>query len=142
MTTAIGAYGVDPSLSAPRSSADTMSALGGLDGQAFLKLLVAQLRYQSPLEPSDPTQLMMTTSQLAQLDAIQTLADLQRRDIGLQQAVAATGLLGADVTAVSEDGVTFNGTVDRIRYTHAGPVLAIADREVPLGSVLEVSRNA
>jgi len=141
MTNIIGSYGLDPSATGITPSTTTsMSALGGLDSEGFLKLLIAQLRFQSPLEPSDPTQLMMQTSQLAQLDAVQQLADLQRRDLGLQQAVAAASLLGTEIHAVGDNGAIVQGTVDKVRYTAAGPVLGIGDKEVSLGAVLELHR--
>lgn len=102
-----------------------MSALGGMDSEGFLNLLVAQLRYQSPLEPKDPGDLMTQTAALAQLDATQQLLAIQQRDLGLSQAVAATGMLGTQVTATGADGLQVTGVVDAIRYTQAGPVLTL-----------------
>lgn len=118
-----------------------MSALGGLDSEGFLKLLVAQLRYQSPLEPSDPGDLMTQTAALAQLDATQQLLAAQQRDLGLQQAVAAAGLLGTNVAAVGDDGQPVEGVVDGVRYTSVGPVLDVGGTQVHLGNVLEVRRG-
>ena len=139
MTTAIGG------LSAPMpidSGDSAMSALSGMGSDGFLKLLVAQLRYQSPLEPSDPGDMMVQTSQLAQLDASQQLASLQRRDLGLQHAVLATGMLGEHVTGAGSDGGEVEGVVDGIRYTTQGPVLDVGGRELPLESVTEVRRTS
>lgn len=118
-----------------------LTALGGLGSDGFLKLMVAQLRYQSPLEPSDPGDMMMQTAQLAQLDAVQQLASLQRRDLGLQQAVVAAGLVGASVSAHATDGTTVQGVVDAVRYTTMGPVLDVAGQEVPFDAVTEVRRS-
>jgi hypothetical protein len=108
--------------------------------EAFLKLMVAQLRYQNPMSPSDPAAMMAQTSQLAQLDAVQQLANLQRRDLGLQNAVAAAGLVGTDVTAMDFAGETVRGTVDAVRYTTLGPILEIGGREVPFDNVSEIRR--
>ena len=116
---------------------DAMDALGGMDSEGFMNLLVAQLQYQNPLEPSDPGDLMTQTSQLAQLDATQQLLQAQQRQFGLQQSVAATGMLGTEVTATGPDGEPVTGLVDSVRYTAAGPVLGIGDVEVALQEVSE-----
>lgn len=115
-----------------------MNALGGMDSDGFLKLLVAQLQYQSPLEPRDPGDLMIQTATLAQLDATQQLLAVQQRDLGLQQAVMAAGLVGRDISATDADGLPVQGVVDEVRYTTEGPVLRVGDREVLLQSVSEL----
>lgn len=116
------------------------SALGGLGGDAFLKLLVAQLRYQNPLEPADQSELMLQTAQLTQLENIQQMVALQRRDLGMQEATMAAGLIGSDVTADLPGGGQVTGPVDGVRYTAAGPVLEVAGAEVELGAVTEIRR--
>jgi flagellar basal-body rod modification protein FlgD len=140
MPTTIGALGASPQMTGANQADSAMSALSGMGSDGFLKLLVAQLRYQSPLEPSDPGDMMLQTAQLAQLDATQQMASLQRRDLGLQQAVMAAGLVGNDVTATAGDGTRVQGVVDAVRYTTAGPVLDVGGREVPLDQVTEIRR--
>ena len=116
---------------------DAMDAMGGMDSEGFMNLLVAQLQYQNPLEPSDPGDLMTQTSQLAQLDATQQLLQSQQRQLGLAQSVAASGMLGTEVTATDPDGVSVTGVVDSVRYTAAGPMLGIGDAEVAMSEVTE-----
>jgi flagellar basal-body rod modification protein FlgD len=112
-----------------------MSALGGMDSEGFLNLLVAQLKYQSPLEPKDPGDLMTQTAVLAQLDATQQLLAVQQRELGLSQAVAAAGMLGTEVTGTGQDGMSVTGVVEAVRYTEAGPVLDLGGREVLFAEV-------
>lgn len=138
MPDAIGALTQPQHMGLHGSVDSAMSALGGMDSEGFLTLLVAQLRYQSPMEPQDPGDLMTQTAALAQLDATQQLLQIQQRNMGLQQAVAATNLLGTEVTGIGPDGSPVSGTVDSIRYTPAGPALTVAGVEVGLGSVTEV----
>ena len=140
MPTAIGAVGAAAPDQMHGSVDSAMSALGGMDSEGFLKLLVAQLQYQSPLEPKDPGDLMTQTAALAQLDATQQILATQQRGLGLQQAVMAAGLVGHEVTARGPDGLPLSGEVDAVRYTAAGPVLSIGDQEVLLSSVTELRR--
>jgi flagellar basal-body rod modification protein FlgD len=140
MPTPVGGGAASPA-SLHGSVDSAMTALGGLDSEGFLNLLVAQLRYQSPLEPSDPGDLMTQTAALAQLDATQQLLATQQRDLALQQAVAAAGLLGLDVSAVDDDGQPVDGIVDGIRYSAVGPILDVGGTQIHLGNVLEVRRT-
>lgn len=114
------------------------SALGGLDGDAFLQLLVAQLRFQNPMDPGDPSDLMLQTAQLTQLENTQQMVALQRQELGLQEATMAAGLVGKDVTGTDADGAEVTGVVDTVRWTTAGPVLDIGGTEVALGDVTEI----
>lgn len=116
----------------------TMNAMAGMDSEGFLNLLVAQLQYQSPLEPSDPGDLMTQTAALAQLDANQQLLQIQQRRFGLDQAVAASNLLGTEVSATTTDGEQVAGVVDAVRYTPMGPVLSVGGAEVAYSQVTEL----
>ena len=44
------------------TSTVAQAGLGGLDGDAFMQLLVTQLRYQDPMAPSDTNGLLQQTS--------------------------------------------------------------------------------
>ena len=70
-----------------------------LDKQAFLKLLVAQMKYQDPMEPTDNTEYV---SQLAQFSSLEAMNNMSQ-SVDLQRA---TGLIGKVVTATKTDTVT------------------------------------
>ncbi len=137
---------MNPAMMAPNAlhgSVDSaMSALGGMDSEGFLNLLVAQLKYQSPLEPKDPGDLMTQTAVLAQLDATQQLLAVQQRELGLSQAVAAAGMLGTEVTGTGQNGASVTGVVEAVRYTEAGPVLDLGGREVLFAEVRSLRAGA
>lgn len=95
------------------------SAFGGSSGEIqdrFLKLLVAQLKNQDPLEPMDNAQV---TSQMAQLSTVTGIQDLNDTMAGIANAfeasetLRATSLIGSSVTvpgdrlAVAESGSSF-----------------------------------
>lgn len=114
------------------------SGLGQLGADGFLQLLIAQLKYQNPLSPSDPNAMLQQTSQLAQVQTIQEVAASQQRLLGLQQAAMSAELLGRSVTALDAAGDEVTGTVDAVRFTETGPVLVIGDREVAFSSASEL----
>lgn len=124
---------------APAVAPQTASALGGLDSQAFLKLLVAQLRYQNPMSPSDPAAMMQQTAQFTQIETLQQVAAAQNQLLGLSHVTIAADLVGQEVTAAMPGGEV-RGTVDGLRFTDQGPVLLIGDDQVPLDAVVEIHR--
>lgn len=123
---------------AAAASTPTASALGGMGSDAFLQLMIAQMRYQDPLAPSDPGAMMQQTSVLAQTEMIQQLVQAQQQLLGMQQAAIATDLVGTEVTAQRPDGTSVTGVVDAVRFTEAGPTLVVGGEEFFLGATSEL----
>jgi flagellar basal-body rod modification protein FlgD len=118
---------------AAKSTTDAM----GTD--AFLKLLVAQLKYQDPSKPADATALMGQTAQFQMVEKLQTLSDQNTQLLSEQQASSAIALVGRTITYTDDGGKTVSGVVGSVRLTQAGPLLAIGQTDVPLSSVTEIS---
>lgn len=130
MTDAIGAVSAQ--------TQTQQSTLGGLGGEAFLQLLVAQLRYQNPMDPTDGTQFLQQTAQFTQVETLQTLADTQAQLMNLTQFSLAVGLSGKSVEAIGNDGARFTGEVAGVRFTADGPELEVDSQWIPIGNILEV----
>lgn len=85
----------------------------------FLKLLVAQLQNQDPMNPSDPTQF---TAQLAQFSQLEQLTNINTGLKGLtdmsgaMQQMSALSLMGQDVVAKSEQ-FHYNGEPLQLGYS-------------------------
>lgn len=62
----------------------------------FTKLLVAQIKNQDPLSPSDPTQFVNQLSQLSQTEALQNLSKLTTANASIMQSMQVLAL-GAQV---------------------------------------------
>lgn len=120
------------------ASTGTSSMLGSLGGDAFLKLMVAQLRFQNPMSPSDPSAMLQQTAQFTQVETMQKLAASQQQLLGLSQALMASGMVGQDITASWPDGTVVSGTVDKVRFTADGPLLTLGGTEVPMTLITEV----
>lgn len=138
---------IDPTLSAAAAAATTPTgatpsagALGDLGSDAFLKLLVAQLRYQDPMAPADGAAMLQQTAQFTQVETMKQLAATQQLLMGLQQTALASDLIGAEVSATTTDGRDVTGTVDGVRFTDVGPLLLIGDDAVPFDQAREIRR--
>ena len=120
---------------------ENSTGLGELGTDMFLQLLIAQLQNQNPLEPMDGSALMQQTSTLANVEAIQSVAQLQAHIVGLSQFGNATNMIGKIVQA--EDPVLglIEGLVTGVRVSENGPVLRIGSRDVSIDHVVSVLTN-
>lgn len=133
---------INPTSIAPITPPASMSAadsLGSLGPDAFLKLLVAQLKYQNPMEPSDGTQLLQQTAQFTQVETLQSLADSQEQLMNVTQFSLAVGLSGKEVSGYDASGNAVSGQVDSIRFTSSGAELQVGQTWMPLSNVVEVA---
>jgi len=124
------------------STATTTSGtgLGGLGTDAFLQLLVAQLKYQNPMAPTDGAAMLQQTAQFSTVETLKEIAETNQQLMGFQQVGMALNLVGSDIEAVGLDGLPVTGTVASVRFTSDGPFLKLANgREVPMNNVISVS---
>jgi flagellar basal-body rod modification protein FlgD len=112
-----------------------------LDKDAFLKLLVAQLKYQDPSKPADSSQFLAQTAQFTQLEKLSTLAKNQEDMLAAQLMLGASNLVGRSVTFTGLDGKEASGLVTSATVVGSNPSLRIGNADIPLSSVKEV-RNA
>jgi len=107
------------------STTDTTSStnpLGKLDANAFLQLLIAQLKNQDPTKPMDSTQFV---SQLATFTQVQESVTTNSKLDSLLTASALTlGDAAIGHTVTSADGAT-SGVVTSVKITSDGPVATL-----------------
>jgi flagellar basal-body rod modification protein FlgD len=105
----------------------------------FLKLLVAQLKYQNPMEPVDSSQFMAQTAQFTMVEKLQALATQTDALVAGEASQRAAGLLGRQVTYMDDQGVAQTGVVTGTRFGSDGPVLRLGATEIALADVREVT---
>lgn len=128
--------------SATAALASPAKAPDSLGKDAFLKLLVAQLKYQNPLDPTDGAQFMAQTAQFTTVEKLDELTRQNAELLSVNRMLGATSLVGRDVVTSAEDGSDSVGTVTGVRVTADGPLLKVGDREIPLAAVKEVRSAA
>ena len=107
-----------------------------LDKEAFLQLLVAQMKYQDPMEPTSNTESVSQYAQFAQVETMQNMSanmDLQR----------ATSLVGQEVhiktTGASGETTLLTGRVDYVIYENGTPYLVVNEGMYSLDDLYTVS---
>lgn len=125
---------ITPSL----KSTEGATGLGSMSTDLFLELLVAQLQHQNPIEPMDGSALLQQTSQLANVEAIQQLADLQSHIVGIGQFSTASSMIGRSVVAQHPSLGEISGVVTSVRASPTGPLLQVGTHEVSIDEITEV----
>jgi len=132
-----GTYGIFAPSTA--SAADTASTKA--DQQQFLQLMVAQLRYQDPMNPTDSSQFLAQNATFTQVQAIQEMQQEMEMALSAQLAFGATAMIGKQVSWIDAAGVTQSGTVDGTTFTSSGPVLSVGNESVALNAIATVSTD-
>ncbi len=93
---------------------------------AFLKLLVAQLKYQDPMNPSKSEDFIATTAQFTMVEKLDELTELTRSNAATDSLTTASALIGKEVTVTGPDGEPQTSIVRRTQLI-GGEVMVITD---------------
>jgi flagellar basal-body rod modification protein FlgD len=121
-----------------KTTTDAGSSKSVADQNTFLKLLVAQLKYQDPSNPADSTQFMAQTAQFTQVEKLGQIADMMQA----QQLIGASALVGRTVTYQDANGATQTGVVTKTKLNgDSEPTLVVGNMDVQLSKVTEVQET-
>ena len=126
---------------ATNTATTTVDRPDQMDKDTFLKLLVAQMRYQDPSNPTDPTQFMSQTAAFTQVEKLDQLVTQNASIVALQKTMNAGALVGHTVSYTDDTGSAVSGTVTSVLLgddtTEA--TATIGGKSVPLGRITQVS---
>ena len=120
------------------TTTDSTKATGpGVDYQAFLKLLVAEMKNQDPTEPMDATQQISQLAQFSSVEqAVQTNTKLDQL-LASSSLSQADGLIGRTVT--NADG-TVSGVVESVRIYSDGMIATlVGGGQLPITAGIVIS---
>jgi flagellar basal-body rod modification protein FlgD len=117
-------------------SASTQAASGAnsaMGKDQFLKLFVAQLQHQDPMNPMQDSDFMGQMASFSTLEQVSNLASENARS-------NAIGLLGRTVTYKNKDGAELTGTVEKVSTKDGKPSLTVGGADgVDPSSISQVS---
>ncbi|MCL5077367.1 MAG: hypothetical protein M1288_04555 [Actinobacteria bacterium] len=106
--------------------------MGGLTSPTtFLTMLVDEMKYQNPLQPTSSATMMAQLAQLSQVEQMTAIST------ALQNG-EASGLIGKTVTGVDNAGNSVSGTVTGTADSSNGPLLYIGGKSVNLSTITSV----
>ena len=140
---AISSSSVAPSSLTPsvsgNSSVNATNALASMTSSEFLQLLVAQLQNQNPLNPTDPSTFVTQTAQLTMVQALQGLQTTTVQSNQETGVMAASSMIGKNVTGMLADGTSVTGLVSSVSVSSSGPNLNVGGLSLPISSVTSIT---
>ncbi|MFP5372467.1 MAG: flagellar hook assembly protein FlgD [Actinomycetes bacterium] len=112
-----------------------------LGKDVFMKLLVAQMRYQDPTKPVDSSQMMSQTATFSQVEKLEQLVKQNASMLVLQESATAGALIGRTATYTDTTGASRTGTVTSVRLASRSneAVATIDGVAVPVGRLTEIA---
>lgn len=116
------------------SSSSSTSSTSSTDDtkNMFLQLLVAEMKYQDPLEPTDNTEYV---NELATFTQVESLQDVQQNVAG----ITADQYVGKYVDITTDDGEKVTGKVDYVKHDGDTVYVSVNDKLYDASKVTSVS---
>lgn len=130
-----------------QSSSSAAAQQSALDKDAFMKMLVTQMKNQDPMSPQDNQAFIAQLAQFSSLEQMQELnqnilglAVLQQTNALMAQLTQSSALIGQNVRYADPNDITqeISGTVSKVKIKDGMATLEIDGQDVPLGNVTEI----
>jgi flagellar basal-body rod modification protein FlgD len=115
----------------PASTQVSSASNNGFDQDTFLKLLVAQLQNQDPMNPEDSTQMLAQTAQFTMVEKLSNIETDVKEASAANEVLEAGSMIGKSVTIGNQSGLPSTTTV-----AHVGGNLP---SDAPIGSQVETT---
>jgi flagellar basal-body rod modification protein FlgD len=137
MTGPVNGVGADYSQATP-----TIERNDQMGKEVFMRLLVAQMRYQDPSNPVDSSQMMAQTATFTQVEKLEELATQNAAMLVLQEASTAGAMVGRSATYTDTDGAAVTGRISAVRLASGSQeaVAVIGGKDVPVGRITEFAQ--
>jgi flagellar basal-body rod modification protein FlgD len=112
---------------------------GSLGKDDFLKLMVAQLQHQDPMNPMQDSDMM---GQMASFSTLEQMSNMAAVNTGVAQTLVqgqAIGLIGHTVTYVDVDGAEHTGVVERVSTAGGASTLTVDGTDIDPSVITAVS---
>jgi len=122
-----------------QTASSTASALGNIDVDQFLQLMIAELQNQDPLSPVENSEMLQQITQIREIGASESLSTTLSAVLAGQNISTASALIGKEVSALTDDSGNIEGVVDRISISDENDVrVHIGETSVKLSNIREI----
>ncbi|HSV26823.1 MAG TPA: flagellar hook capping FlgD N-terminal domain-containing protein [Sedimentisphaerales bacterium] len=105
----------------------------------YMKLLIAQLQNQNPLEPMSNTEMASQMAQFSQLQQLEGMNKSFSEVLRKTELQYANSLVGQRVVFSAADGQLASGVVEAVGITSDGIILKVGNYEVELDALWAIS---
>lgn len=125
------------------ASATPATAKNTMTGSDFIKVMLAQLQQQDPLNPQDSGQLLTQMSDIASLQTNQTLSSTLT-GMNLQQSIGSgANMIGKSVQGIDATGASITGTVTSVSVQGQSVSLQLdSNATLPINNVTSITNPA
>jgi len=107
----------------------------------FMKLLVAQLQNQNPLEPLNNSEMASQLAQLSSLEQLEGMNSSFSQVLLAQRTSQATGLIGKRITYfLSGEQTARSGIVSSVDISTGSPRVIVGSNAVELGAIQTITQ--
>jgi len=132
---AIGSALPGVSSSSSPTNSDRMNELTTSD---FIKMMVAELENQDPMNPMSNTEMLQQISQIRSITSNDRLTD-SIESLTLGQALStASSLIGKTVTGVNSLGIEDSGKVDKVTIENGEAIVYIGNSNIKVRSITSI----
>src|SRR5215216_4686428 len=108
-----------------QSTPSSIDAINDIDMNTFLKLMIVELQQQDPLNPLDNKDMLNQIAQIRAVGASDQLTKTLNSVLLGQNITSATNLIGADISALTDNGQAITGLVNRVAIDKGVPKLHV-----------------
>lgn len=120
------------------SSAPVKDRMQDLNVEQFLKLMIAELQNQDPMNPMDNAQMIQQISEIRSIASSDKLTSTLE-SVQLGQALAsASSLIGREITGLSDKNTEVNGKVERVTVVKGVPMLHVGADTIKLSNIRDI----
>lgn len=123
----------------PADAAAAAKAATTLDRDAFLKLLVAQLKYQDPSKPVDPSEMISQSAQLSVVDQLDAIKQQLVSTSGSDRLGLGSSLIGKQIAFNDSTGAVITAVVSSVSFSGTSTVVTAGEWQVPTDAILGVA---
>jgi len=91
----------------------------------FIKLFLAQLQFQDPMEPLNNREFLAQLAQFSVLEQTRLSNENLTTIATLNSSDQAVSLLGKEVEVNTESGTPFNGVIEAVHFSSQGAALTV-----------------
>jgi flagellar basal-body rod modification protein FlgD len=114
---------------APAGTQDVSGKNAALGKDQFLKLFVAQLQHQDPMNPMEDADFMGQMASFSTLEQVTNMASANAAMATNLQLSQSVGLIGRTVTWMDESDATHTGVVEKVTQIDGTSVLTVSGTE-------------
>lgn len=106
--------------------------------EEFLKMMIAELQHQDPLNPMDNGQILEQIGYIRDIVASDRLTETLESVFMGQNLATASSMIGRLIVAVTDDTGEVTGRVDRVSIEDGKPKLTVGEHTIDLKNILEI----